>query len=63
MRGENSWTRVLGSKAKLSQKRYGFVPLGVSKAKMYLKKAEDIKEKFMTQNASICKRIKLESIF
>ena len=63
LRGEDGWTKMLGSKAKLAQKRYGFVALGISIAEIDLEKAKETKEKIVVQNASICAGMKIESIF
>ncbi len=63
LRGEDGWTKVLGSKAKLARKRYGIVALGIPIAKIDLEKAEETKEKIVMQNASICTGITIESIF
>ena len=63
LRGEDGWTKVLGSKAKLARKWYGIVALGIPIAKIDLEKAEETKEKIVTQNASMCAGMKVESIF
>ena len=63
MRGEDSWTKVLKSKAKLVQKRYKIVALGIPIAKIDLEKAEETKEKIVMQNISMCANMKIESIF
>ncbi len=63
LRGEDGWTKVLGSKAKLAWKRYGIVALGIPIAKIDLEKAEETKEKIVAQNVSICAEMKIESIF
>ncbi len=63
LRGEDGWTKVLGSKAKLARKRYGIVALGIPIAKIGLEKAEETKEKIVAQNASMCAGMKIESIF
>ncbi len=63
MKGEHGWTRVLRSKAKLAWKRYGIVALGIPTAKIDLEKVEETKEKIVTQNASMCAGMKVESIF
>ncbi len=62
-RGEDGWTKMLGSKAKLACKRYGIVALGILIAKIDMEKPEETKEKMITQNDSICAGIKIESIF
>ena len=54
---------MLGSKARLARKRYGIVALGVPIAKIDLEKADETKEKIITQNASMCTGMKIESIF
>ncbi len=63
LRRENSRTKVLGSKAKLARKRYGIVALRILIAKIEIEKPEETKEKIVTQNASMCAGIKIESIF
>ena len=63
LRGEDGWTKVLGSKAKLARKRYGIVALGIPIAKIDLEKVEEVKEKIAAQNASMCAGMKIESIF
>ncbi len=63
LRGEDGWTSVLGSKAKLARKRYAIVALGIPIAKIDLEKVEETKEKIVAQNASICAGMKIESIF
>lgn len=63
LRGEDAWTKVLGSKAKLTWKRYGIVALGVPIAKTDLEKVKEMKEKLVTQNASMCTGKKIESLF
>ena len=45
------------------QKWYGIVALGISIVKINLEKAEETKEKIVTQNACIYARMKIESIF
>ncbi len=60
---EDGWPRMLGSKAELARKRYGIVALGIPIAKIDLEKAEETKENIITQNASICTEMKIESIF
>ena len=60
---EDGWTKVLGSKAKLTRKRYGIVVLGVPIVKMDLEKIEEMKEKLVTQNARMCTGMKIESLF
>ena len=63
LREEDGWTKVLGSKAKLTRKRYGVVALGIPVAKMDFEKMEETKEKLVTQNASMCTGMKIESLF
>ena len=63
LRGENSWTKVLGSKAKLARKRFEIVALGILIATIDMEKSEETKEKIITQNASIYAGMKIESIF
>ena len=63
LRGEDGWTKVLGSKAKLARKKYGIVAMGIPTAKIDLEKMEETKEKIVTQNASMCTGMKIESIF
>lgn len=63
LRGEDGWTWVLGNKARLAWKLYGIVALGIPTAKIDLKKAEETEEKIVTQNASMCAGMKIESIF
>lgn len=63
LKGGDNWTKVLGSKAKLAQKKYGIVAMGIPIAKNCLKKIEEIKKKIVTQNASICMRMKIGGIF
>ncbi len=63
LRGKNGWTKVLESKAKLAQKRYGIVALGIPIAKIDIEKPEETKKKIITQNVSICAGMKIESIF
>ena len=63
LRGEDGWTKVLGSKAKLARKKYGIVAMGIPAAKIDLEKMEETKEKIVTQNASMCTGMKIESIF
>lgn len=48
---------------KLLQKQYGIVVLGILLAKIDLKKPEEIKEKIVIENASICAGMKIEGIF
>lgn len=48
---------MLGSKAKLARKR------GIPTAKIDLEKVEETKEKIVTENASMCAGMKVESIF
>ena len=50
LRGKDSWTRVLESKAKLARKRYGIVSLGILITKIDLEKAEETKKEIITQN-------------
>ncbi len=45
LRGEDSWTKVLRSKAKLTRKRYGSVALGILIAKIDLEKQKRQKKK------------------
>lgn len=47
LRERDSWTKVLGSKAKLIQKRYGVVALGIPMAKIDFEKMEEIKEQIV----------------
>ena len=63
LREEDGWTKVLGSKAKLIQKQYGVVALEIPMPKMDFEKMEKTKEKLVTQNASMCTGIKIESLF
>lgn len=63
MRERDGWTKVLGSKAKLIRKRYGIVALGIPTTKIDLEKSEETKEKLVTQNASMCTGMKIESLF
>ncbi len=63
LRGEEGWTKMLGSKAKLARKQYGIVALGIPIEKIEIEKPEETKEKIITQNASICSGIKIGSIF
>ena len=63
MRGEDGWTKVLGSRAKLARKRYRIVALGIPIAKIDIETPKDTKEKIVTQNASICVGMKIERIF
>ena len=63
LRGEDGWNKVLGSKAKLARKNYGIVAMGISAAKIDQEKMEETKEKIVTQNASMCTGMKIESIF
>ena len=44
LRGENSWTKVMGSKAKLARKQYEIVALGILIAKIDLEKAKETKK-------------------
>ena len=46
LRGEDGWTKVLGSKAKLARKRYRIVAMGIPIAKIDLEKAEETKENY-----------------
>ncbi len=48
---------------KLIRKQYRIVTLGVCTAKIDFKKIKEIDKKLVTQNASICKGIRIESIF
>lgn len=63
LRKKDSWIRMLENKAKLAWKQYVIVILGVFIAKINLEKGEKIKEKIILQNASMCIRIKIESIY
>ena len=63
LKGKHGWTKVLGSKVKLARKPYRIVVLGIFIAKIDLEKVEETKEKIIMQNASICTRIKIKSIF
>lgn len=63
MKKENSWIKVLGNKRELALKQYEIIALGIFIAKIDLKKAEETKKKIVTQNASICAKIKIKSIF
>lgn len=47
LKGENGQTKVLGSKAKLAQKRYGIIALGIPTVKIDLEKAEETKKKLL----------------
>lgn len=60
---KDGWTKVLESKAKLTQKRYGVVALGMPTAKMEFEKMGETKEKLVIQNASIFTSMKIESLF
>lgn len=53
LREEDGWTKFLGSKAKLIQKRYGVVAFAIIMAKIDFKKIEETKRKHVTQDASI----------
>ncbi len=63
LRGEDGWTKVLGSKAKLMRKRYCIVALGILVEKIDMEKPEETNEKIVTENASICAGMRIESIF
>ncbi len=63
LRMEDGWTKVLGSKAKLTRKQYGIGALGIPIAKTDMEKPKEKKEKIVTQNASICAGMKIKSTF
>lgn len=62
LKREDGWKKVLRCKAKLAWKQYRIVALGISIAKIDLKKAKETKEKIVAQNASMCASMKIESI-
>ena len=47
----------------MARKKYGIVAMGIPAAKIDLEKMEETKEKIVTQNASMCTGMKIESIF
>lgn len=63
LREKDVWTNVLKSKTKLTQKQYEVVGLEIYKAIINFEKIGKAKEKLVTQNASICTGIKIESLF
>ena len=52
LRGKDSWTRILESKAKLARKRYRIVSLEILISKIDLEKAKETKKEIITQNTS-----------
>lgn len=63
LREKDVWTKVLRNKVKLIQKRYGVIALGIPTAKIDLEKMKKTKKKLVTQNASMCAGMKIESLF
>lgn len=47
----------------MARKKYGIVAMEIPTAKIDLEKMEEIKEKIVTQNASMCMEMKIKSIF
>lgn len=48
LRKKDRWTKILESKAKLIQKQYGVIALGILMAKINFEKMEETKEKLVT---------------
>ena len=63
LRGEDGWTKMVGSNAKLARKQYDIVALGILVAKIGMEKLEEKKEKIVMRNTSICVGMKIESFF
>lgn len=63
LREKDGWTKFQRSKAKLTQKQYRVVAFGISVAKMNFEKRKETKKKLVTQNASMCISMKIESLF
>lgn len=63
LKKRDGWTKILESKARLIQKHYGIITLEISKTKIDFEKIETTEEKLVTQNAIICIRMKIESLF
>lgn len=54
---------MLENKAKLAQKQYEIIILGIFITKIKLEKAKEMKKKIVMQNTRICISIKIENIF
>lgn len=63
LKKEDNQIKILGNKAKLAQKRYQIVIIGISIVKINRKKTKEIKKKFVMPNSSLSTTIKIVSIF
>lgn len=63
LREKDGWTKFQRSKAKLKRKQYKVVAFGIPVAKMNFEKMKKTKKKLVTQKASMCISMKIESLF